>query len=132
MRVTKNLDKVADVTNAAARLLGFIEERMPDSVLKNLSLSTELIVGSVAHLREAIRAMSSNDMARALQECEEIDRIEHEADEQKRAFIESIVRARLDATGVVLSFKLAETLEGVTDRVENVSDLIKLLVVKSR
>lgn len=132
MTFSRKLDKIADTTNAAARLLGFIEHRLPDDILKNISVSTELIATSITSLREAIAAMSKGDHKTALLSCEEVDRYEHEADDQKKTLIESIIRAKLDATSVILSFNLAETLETVTDRIENVSDMVKMLIVKSK
>ena len=50
MHFVKTLDKIADWTNGAARLLGFIEKRLPDSVLKNISCATELIFNSITKL----------------------------------------------------------------------------------
>jgi len=44
MHFVKTLDKIADWTNGAARILGFIEGGIPESVLKNISSGTELIV----------------------------------------------------------------------------------------
>jgi predicted phosphate transport protein (TIGR00153 family) len=132
MKFTKNLDKIADGTNAAARLLGFIDHRLPDQVLKNIAISTDLICKGSTKLSEAIQAMNKNDTARAIQICEEIDRIEHEADDQKKILIETIIHAKLDATSVLLTYNLAEMLESVTDRIENVAEQAKLLVIKSR
>jgi len=132
MSLTKNLDKIADGTNAAARLLGFIEHKLPDPVLKNMSISTDMIVKGAHQLREVIRAMNENKKKDALQGCEEIDRLEHDADDQKKLLIEAIIRAKLDATSVLLSFNLAEMLESVTDRIENAAEQIKMFVIKGQ
>lgn len=132
MKFTKNLDKIADGTNAAGRLLGFIEHKPNDSILRNLSIATDLIVKGANKLREAIQAMNKNDSRKALADCEEVDRVEHDADDQKRGLIESIIRANLDATSVLLFYNLAETLEKITDRIEDVSEQVKQFVVKSR
>jgi predicted phosphate transport protein (TIGR00153 family) len=132
MKFTKNLDKIADGTNAAGRLLGFIDHRLPDQILKNIAISTDLISKGAAKLREAIQALSKNDGAKAILDCEEIDRIEHEADDQKKILIETIIHAKLDATSVLLTYNLADMLESVTDRIENVAEQVKLLVIKSR
>lgn len=132
MKFTKNLDKIADGTNASARLLGFIEHRLADPILKNISISTDLIVKGATKLREAIQAIGHNDIKQAIQTCEEIDRIEHDADDQKRILIDSIIHAKLDATSVLLTYNLAEALENVTDRIANVAELVTLLAIKSR
>lgn len=132
MHFVTTLDKIADWTNGAARLLGFIEQKLPDSILKNMSLATELIVNSVSRLREAIRAMVKNELKEVLQSCDEVGRIEHEADDQKKALIESIIHAKLEPTALLLSFQLAEYLEGVTDKIEGAADFIKVLAIKSK
>jgi uncharacterized protein len=132
LKFTKNLDKIADGTNASARLLGFIEHRLPDEILKNLSISTDLVVKGTAKLSEAIQKMGRNDMAEALRYCDEVDRLEHDADDQKRILIESIIRAKLDATSVLLTFNLAEALESVTDRMASVAEMVTLLAIRSK
>ena len=91
-----------------------------------------MIVKATAKLHEAIQSMNKNDIAKALLDCEAIDRLEHDADDQKKMLIEAIIRAKLDATSVLLIYNLAETMEAITDRVENVAELVNQLVVKSR
>lgn len=132
MHFVKTLDKIADWTNGAARLLGFIEKGLPENILKNISAATELIVSSIAKLKEAIHALTSNDLKKALSDCEAIDRLEHEADDQKKLLIEAIIHAKLEPTGLLLSYQLAEYLEGVTDKIEDAADLVKVLAIKSK
>ncbi|MGE5196983.1 MAG: DUF47 domain-containing protein [Deltaproteobacteria bacterium] len=132
MHFVKTLDKIADWTNGAARILGFIEQKLPENVLKNISLATELIVTSVSKLKEGIQALIKNDLKKALADCEEVDRIEHEADDQKKLIIESIIHARLEPVTFFLCYQLAEYLEGVTDKIEDAADLVKVVAIKSR
>jgi len=132
MHFVKTLDKVADWTNGAARILGFIEQKLPDSILKNISTATEIILNSVTKLKEAISGLTHNDLKKALVDCEEIDRFEHEADDQKKVLIESIIHARLEPTSLLLSYQLAEYLEGVTDKIEDAADFIKVVAIKSK
>ena len=132
MHFVKTLDKIADWTNGAARLLGFIERRLPDSILKNMSSATELIFSSITKLKESINSLTKNELKEALAGCEEVDRIEHEADDQKKVLIESIIHAKLEPTELLLSYQLAEYLEGVTDKIEDAADLVKVIAIKSR
>src|SRR3989338_9013611 len=96
MHFVKSLDRIADWTNGAARILGFIEVMLPESVSKNISIASELILSSIAKLREGINALTKNDLKKSLADCEEVDRLEHEADDQKRALIESLIHAKLE------------------------------------
>lgn len=131
MHFVQTLDKIADWTNGAARLLGFIERRLPDGILKNISSATELIFSSITKLKESINSLTKNELKEALAGCEEVDRIEHEADDQKKILIESIIHAKLEPTELLLSYQLAEYLEGVTDKIEDAADLVKVIAIKS-
>lgn len=132
MHFVKSLDKIADWTNGAARILGFIEHKLPESILKNISTATELIFNSISKLKEAIQSLSRNDLKKALQDCEEVDRIEHDADDQKKLLIESIIHEKLEPTSLLLSYQLAEYMEGVTDKIEDVADFVKVMAIKSK
>jgi hypothetical protein len=132
IRFVKSLDRIADWTNGAARILGFIEEKPGDSILKNISLGTDLIFRSISRLKDALQSLAKNDFKKALEYCEEVDRIESEADDQKKTLIEAIIHAKLEPATLLLSFNLAEYLEGVTDKIEDAADFIKVAVIKSR
>lgn len=132
MHFVKGLDKIADWTNGAARILGFIEQKLPENILKNISSGTDLIVTSISKLKEAIQSITGNDLKKALSDCEDVDRIEHEADDQKKALIESIIHAKLEPAALLLCYQLAEYLEGVTDKIEDAADFIKVLAIKSK
>jgi predicted phosphate transport protein (TIGR00153 family) len=132
LHFVKTLDKIADWTNGAARILGFIEERPPESIQDNIAGATELIFNSISRLKEGIEALTRNDLKKALFDCEEVDRLEHEADDRKKLLIESIIRAKLDPTNLLLTYQLAEYLEGVTDKIEDAADLIKTLAIKAK
>ncbi|MFA5199977.1 MAG: DUF47 family protein [Candidatus Omnitrophota bacterium] len=132
MHFVKTLDKIADWTNGAARLLGFIEQKLPEKVLSNISIGTDMIVRAISKLQEAINAVTGNDLKKGITLCEEVDHIEHEADDQKKTLIEAIIHAKLEPTGLLLSYQLAEYLEGVTDKIEDAADFLKVLAIKSK
>ena len=132
MRFVKSLDRIADWTNGASRILGFIEERPADSILKNISLGTDLILRSISRLKDALQALAKNDFKKALEYCEEVGRIESEADDQKKFLIEAIIHTKLEPATLLLCYQLAEYLEGVTDKIEDAADFIKVAVIKSR
>jgi len=132
MQFVKGLDKIADWTNGAARILGFIEQKLPENILKNISTGTDLIFSSISKLKEAIQAITKNDLKKALQDCADVDRIEHDADDQKKILIESVIHAKLEPATLLLCYQLAEYLEGVTDKIEDAADFIKVLAIKSK
>lgn len=132
MHFVKTLDKIADWTNGSARLLGFIEQKLPENILKNIALATELIVTSISKLKDGIRAVIRNDLKKALLDSEHVDRLEHEADDQKKILIESIIHTKLEPAILLLSYQLAEYLEGVTDKIEDAADFIKVVSIKAK
>ena len=132
MHFANTLDKIADWTNGSARLLGFLEEKLPENVLSNISLATDLIVNSISKLKDAIESVARNDLKKALLDCADVDRFEHEADDQKKALIEAVIHAKLEPATLLLSYQLAEYMEGVTDKIEDAADFIKILAIKSK
>ena len=132
MRFIKTLDKIADWTLSSARLLGFVENGIPDAVLENMAAAAGLIVLGVTKLREGMLALAGNDLKKALSSVDEIDRLEHEADDRKKVLIESVLNAKLDPNSLILMFHLADYMEGVTDQINTAADFIKIIVVKSK
>jgi hypothetical protein len=132
LHFVKTLDRIADWTNGAARLLGYIEQRFPDNVLKNISLATELIFSAIAKLREAIQALAKNDLKKALVDCEDVGRFEHDADDQKKVLIESAIHAKLEPVSFFLCYQLAEYMEGVTDKIEDAADFVKTVTIRAK
>lgn len=132
MHFVKTLDRIADWTNGAARLLGFIEQKLPEDILANISTATDLIVESIAKLRDGIHSLLKNDLKKALEDCEMVDQIEHKADDQKRLLIAAVIHAKLEPATLLLSYQLSEYLEGVTDKIEDAADMVKVLAIKSK
>ncbi len=132
MHFVKTLDRIADWTNGAARLLGFIEEKLPENVLKEISNATDIIVSSITKLRDGIQSLVKNDLKKALADCEDVDHLEHSADDQKRILIGTIIHSKLEPATLLLSYQLAEYLEGVTDKIEDAANLVKVIAIKSK
>jgi len=132
LRFVTALDKIADTTNKAARILAFIENRPPDEVLRNIAVSVQLIVKAAETLRSSIHAAVHNDIRQALALCAEVERYEHEADDQKRVLIAAVLHAKLEAADLLLTYNLAEALESITDRIDTAADHIKRLNVKAK
>lgn len=132
LKFANSLDEIADATNSAARLMWFLDKPLPGDVLKQMSTSSEIIVESIHKLRQAIHAMSHDDVKAALSFCEDVGHLEHQADDQKRHMIEAVLRADLTPPYLLICYNLAQSLEGITDRISVVADLINLLSVKAK
>jgi predicted phosphate transport protein (TIGR00153 family) len=132
MRFVKTLDKIADWTQGSARLLGFMETKLPDDVQNNMMSAAGLIVSAVTDLRESMLAFLNNNLEASLSKIDDVDRLEHEADDQKRDLIGAILRAKLDPNNLILTFHLADYMEGVTDQINNAADFVKIIAMKNR
>ena len=132
LHFVRSLDKIADWTNGAARILDFIKVKLPQSVLNEMSKATEILFNSISKLKDGIEALMRNDIKKAIADCNEADAYETEADDQKKTMIESIINEKLDGPTLLLSYQLAEYMEGVTDKIEDAADFIKVLAIKSK
>lgn len=132
MHFVKSLDRIADWTNGAARLLDFIKEKLPQPILNELSKASDIIFSSISKLKDGIQALMKDELKQAINDCNEVDAYETKADDQKRILIESIIKAKLDAPMLLLSYQLAEYLESVTDKIEDAADFIKVLAIKAK
>lgn len=132
MHFVKSLDRIADWTNGAARLLDFLTERLPQPIANELSAATDIIFSSISKLKDGIHSVMRNELDRAIIDCNEVEAYETKADDQKRTLIGLIIKAKLDAPTLLLSFQLAEYMEGVTDKIEDAADFIKVLAIKSK
>lgn len=130
IKFVRALDRIADRTNSAAKLVGFIEQRLPDNVLRNISIGTDLIVTAIAKLKDAIAAAIRNDVRQAIDLCQEIARIEHDADDQKRVLLEAVLHVELTPPSLLLCYHLAEYLEGITDRILEAGLLVRIVAAK--
>lgn len=132
MHFVKSLDRIADWTNGAARLLDFITEKLPPTILKELSTAADIIFKSIMKLKDGIHSVMANELKRAIDDCNEVESYETKADDQKKVLIESIIKTKLDAPTLLLSYQLAEYMEGVTDKIEDAADFIKVLAIKAK
>ena len=132
MHFVKTLDKIADWTQGSARLLGFIENELPESVQHNMSAASALIVSAVTKLREAMLAFLNNDLKTALVRVDDIDYLEHEADDRKKDLIEAILKSKLEPNNLILTFHLADYMEGVTDKINTAADFVKSIAIKNK
>ena len=68
----------------------------------------------------------------ALKGCEEIDRIESDADRVMRSAMSKLFREEPDVREVIKLKAIYELLETITDKCEDVANAIESIVVKSR
>lgn len=129
---SRTIDRIANRTNGAAKLLAFLEEQPPQAVLKNIAAATELIVTAIGILREAILVTINNDLVKALEYCDQIARVEHQADDQKTLLIEAVLHADLKPPSLLVCYHLADHMEEITDKIRDAVSFVKAIVIKSK
>lgn len=132
MHFVKTLDRIADWTCGTARLFNFLEEQLPQEIMKNVFIATDIILDSISNLKAAIHAVTKNDLKQAIQDCRAVEQCETKADDQKQVLIGAIIHSKLEASKLIIVYHLAETLEGITDKIEDAADFIKVVAIKTK
>ena len=132
MHFVKTLDRIADWTCGTARLLNFLEEQLSSEIMKNISIATDIIFDAISKLQDAIHSLTKNNLKQALQDCSEVDKLESKADDQKQILVGLIIRSKLEANKLIIVYNLAQSLEGITDKIEDASDHIKVIAITAK
>jgi predicted phosphate transport protein (TIGR00153 family) len=119
------LDTVQDV--AECTTLYHIQRITPEALqLANVSLScctrVKIVVGLIANMDNA---------SAILQTCQEIDRLETDADRIMRSAMSKLFRDERDALQVMKLKAIYEQLESITDRCEDVAKIVEGIVLEN-
>jgi uncharacterized protein Yka (UPF0111/DUF47 family) len=83
-------------------------------------------------VKEAVGLLSNMDNARTIMDvCHEIDRLESEADHVMRSAMAKLFRDEPDVRQVIKLRSVYELLEAITDRCEDVANLIEGIVLEN-
>ena len=126
------MDDVADLLQDCAESMALYDVRhMTDEIhrLTDLSLKCCERVRDAVKLLDRIADQSTAEAA--LKTCEEIDRLEGDADRVLRAAMSKLFREEPDVREVIKLKAIYELLETVTDRCEDVANLIEGIVLEN-
>jgi len=132
MRFVKRLDNIADSAKSATRLLEFCKTNLPVELIRKLREDSNLIVEEMEKMNEAMDSLIKNDIEETLSRCSAVEELEEKADDKRRELLEILFAADLPANQLILFFEIIETVESVSDRIEDADDLIRILAVKSK
>ncbi|WP_206998129.1 DUF47 domain-containing protein [Trinickia mobilis] len=91
-----------------------------------------LCTASVKHVQAAVGLLSDmNQAARILAACEEIDRLESDADRVLRSAISKLFREEDDVKTLIKLKAIYELLETITDKCEDVANIIEGIVLEN-
>jgi hypothetical protein len=121
-----SLDDVLDaIEDTTFRIVAYKIDPIPGPAIE----LGELISGSCNAIDRALHAL--HDKKSVMEACIEVNRFEDQADAIERSMLITIFGSDTDAVSLIKLKDLYESLEGTTDRCEDVADVIQSIAVKN-
>lgn len=131
-KLINTMDDVADLIQDCAETMALYDVR---HMTEEISRLTTLSVKGCERLKDAVKFLGKiADPAVAestLKTCEEIDRIESDADRVMRSAMSKLFREEPDVREVIKLKAIYELLETVTDKCEDVANVIEGIVLEN-
>jgi len=126
--ITK-MDDILDMMEDAGQTVSLYDLHAVTPEAKRLA---ELVLACCEKVRDAVALLSNMDNARQIVGlCEEIDRLESDADHVMRAAMSKLFRDEPDVRNLIKMKAIYEILETVTDRCEDVANIIEGIIVEN-
>jgi uncharacterized protein len=131
-KLINTMDDVADLIQDSAETMALYDVKFMTEDIKRL---TEISVKCCERLASAIKLLGSisdhGTAEAALKTCEEIDKLESDADRVMRSAMSQLFRAEPDVREVIKLKAIYELLETITDKCEDVANLIEGVVLEN-
>jgi predicted phosphate transport protein (TIGR00153 family) len=126
------MDDVLDMLQDSTETMSLYDVRhITDEVLRLAELSAKCCE-RVAHVVTLLPQIGKPDVAEAaLKTCEEIDKLESDADRVMRSAMSRLFREQADVRELIKLKTIYEQLESITDRCEDVANLIEGVVLEN-
>ena len=125
-KLASSLDDVLDFTNAAATRLVMYKINEPPPAAAELA---GVIVLQSEELARGVSLLEQNGAV--LKHCEEVNRLEDEADHVSRKAIAMLFDTEKDPIQLIKIKELYEVLETATDKAEDAANVLEAIVLKS-
>jgi predicted phosphate transport protein (TIGR00153 family) len=128
-KLITRMDDILDLLEDAAQTISLYDIREVTPEAKRLA---ELCLGCAEKVKAAVSLLHSMDNSREiLAICEEIDRLESDADHVMRAAMSKLFRDEPDVRNLIKLKAIYEIMETVTDRCEDVANIIEGIIVEN-
>ena len=128
-QLISKMDDILDLIEDSAQLMFLYDVRVPTPEAKKLA---DICVVCCEKVKSAVALLSSMDNAAAIMViCTDIDRLESDADHVMRAAIARLFRDEPDVRELIKLRTVYEHLETVTDRCEDVANIIQGIVLEN-
>lgn len=123
------MDTIMDRIEAAGETMVLYDVDAPTEKAKLLA---DIIVDSAEQIHQAISLLRTRRNVKGiLAHCVEINRLENEADEVRRAVLAELFRQEKDVFKLIKWKEIYEMLEQTTDECEDVADVLQAIVMKN-
>lgn len=126
------MDDVADLIQDSAETMALYDVR---HMTEEISRLTDLSVRCCERVKEAVallgRLSDSATAEAALKTCEEIDKLESDADRVMRSAMSKLFREEPDVREVIKLKAIYELLETITDKCEDVANVVEGIVLEN-
>ena len=123
------MDDILDLLEDAAQTISLYDIKAITPEAKRLA---ELCQACIEKVAAAVKLLDNMDNSREiLGICQEIDRLESDADHVMRAAMSKLFREEPDVRNLIKLKAIYELLETVTDRCEDVSNIIEGIIVEN-
>ena len=124
-----NMDDILDLVEDVAQSLFLYDVREVTPEARKLA---GICVACAEKVKEAVGMLSDMKNAHTIMVvCQEVDRLESEADHVMRSAMAKLFRDEPDVRQVIKLRSIYELLEGITDRCEDVANLIEGIVLEN-
>ncbi|HEY0884006.1 DUF47 domain-containing protein [Ramlibacter sp. RBP-2] len=130
-KLINTMDDVADLIQDSAETMALYDVR---HMTEEITRLTDLSVRCCDRVKEAVAMLGTLSQAAsveaALKSCEEIDKIESDADRVMRSAMSKLFREEPDVREVIKLKAIYELLETITDKCEDVANVIEGIVIE--
>jgi uncharacterized protein Yka (UPF0111/DUF47 family) len=122
------IDDVVDLTNAAANRMAYFGIQKPTKYAVNLA---KQVVRGCEKLAEAVHGMhSTRNYEQVMRDCIAVHEVENAADDILHAALTDLFATEKNAIEVIKWKDIYETMEKITDRLEDVANVLQGVMVK--
>jgi uncharacterized protein len=131
-KLINTMDDVADLLQDSAETMALYDVREMTPDIKRL---TDISVKCIDRLKDAVYLLGSiadpSTAETALKTCEEIDKLESDADRVMRSAMSKLFREESDVREIIKLKAIYELLETITDKCEDVANLIEGIILEN-
>jgi predicted phosphate transport protein (TIGR00153 family) len=128
-KLITTMDDILDLMEDAAQSIYLYDIKVVTADAKQLA---DICVGCCDRVKTAVALLNNMSNAQGIMKiCEEIDRLESDADRVMRAAMSRLFRDEADVRQLIKLKAIYETLEAVTDRCEDVANLIEGIILEN-